>query len=39
MAGKGWLILMRKYHRWVSAVAVIFLLFVSVTGVKRGLFW
>ncbi|ODU19547.1 MAG: hypothetical protein ABS87_13840 [Sphingomonas sp. SCN 67-18] len=24
---------MRKYHRWVSAVAAIFLLFVSVTGV------
>lgn len=30
---KGWPILMRKYHRWVSAVAAIFLLFVSVTGV------
>ena len=33
MAWKGWPILMRKYHRWVSAVAAIFLLFVSVTGV------
>ncbi len=33
MAGKRWPILMRKYHRWVSAVAAIFLLFVSVTGV------
>jgi len=30
---KAWSILMRKYHRWVSAVAAIFLLFVSVTGV------
>ena len=30
---KGWPLLMRKYHRWVSAVAAIFLLFVSVTGV------
>ena len=30
---KGWPILMRKYHRWVRAVAAIFLLFVSVTGV------
>lgn len=25
--------LMRKYHRWVSAVAALFLLVVSVTGV------
>lgn len=33
MAEKGWPILMRKYHRWISAVAAIFLLFVSVTGV------
>ena len=33
MAGKGWPTLMRKYHRWISAVAVIFLLFVSITGV------
>ena len=30
---KGWSILMRKYHRWVSAVAAVFLLFVAVTGV------
>ena len=33
MAGKSWPILMRKYHRWVSAVAAIFLLFVSITGI------
>ena len=33
MAGKGWPTLMRKYHRWISAIAAIFLLFVSVTGV------
>lgn len=33
MAGKSWPILMRTYHRWVSAVAAIFLLFVAVTGV------
>ena len=33
MAGKNLPILMRKYHRWVSAVAAIFLLFVSITGV------
>lgn len=33
MAAKGWHIPMRKYHRWVSAVAAIFLLFVAVTGV------
>lgn len=32
-AKKGWHVLMRKYHRWVSAVAAVFLLFVSVTGV------
>ncbi len=30
---KGWPILMRKYHRWVSAVAAIFLIVVAVTGV------
>ncbi len=33
MAMKAVHILMRKYHRWISAVAAIFLLVVSVTGV------
>ncbi len=33
MPSKGWHIEMRKYHRWISAVAALFLIVVAVSGV------
>ncbi|OJX78202.1 hypothetical protein CD928_02135 [Sphingopyxis sp. GW247-27LB] len=33
MPSKGWHIELRKYHRWISAVAALFLIVVAVSGV------